>query len=144
MKTLYLLLLGLLLNSSTSGASGTTPAELLFFDITQGFDCTVSYGRSTSNIVISEFVDFEHRILYFIGNSGEVRGSQKAKCDFDEENYVCRWGKTRSIEINLFHVTKSELAAKKTAHLNGEARLDIFRPSVRISCPLEIKGQITE
>ena len=130
--------------SLSSQALVTTPAEVLFFDMTQGIECTVSYGRATSKIIVSDFTDYESRLLYLVGNSGRIERSVQAKCDFSEDQYVCRWGAVRSIRINLYDVFQSEMGAKKTAHLNGRARLDLFRPPIQISCPIELNGQIKE
>lgn len=116
--------------------ANTDPGEDLFFlDVGRSITCEVEFGRQISKVIIEDFVSFESRNLQFLNAQGVVVRMDQAHCAFEQSLYICRWGKTNELVIDLSNSSISEVTAKPRHFVHGYIRPDVFRPKAAVSCP---------
>ncbi|MEO0335158.1 MAG: hypothetical protein AAF202_02110 [Pseudomonadota bacterium] len=110
-------------------------------DVYQGIStrlvCHLDQERPVARIELSDYLDYESRTIVFYNDRGLPLKSERALCEYEEADYICRWGKTHILRIRMARLDASvanRLVPGKV--LRGWVDNDVFRPGTGISCPL--------
>lgn len=132
-------LLGSLAITAFAGVLAFATAEsgddLVYLDVGGPISCEVEYGRQFSKVIIEDFISYQSRNLQFLSADGQIVKMDQARCGFEENLYICRWGKTNELVINLSNTSISEVTAKPRHFVHGYIKPDVFRPKAAVSCP---------
>ena len=118
-------------------AAATESGKEVYQGISARLVCHLDQQRPIARIELGEHLDFDLRQIIFFDERGRPFRSAAANCDYEEADYVCRWGKTHVLKIKMSRVEASvpnRLVPSKM--LRGWMDSDIFRPGTGLSCPL--------
>lgn len=116
-------------------ATGQDLAPVLEVDLSLPIRCQMTYGRRPERVVIGEFLDGYKRLVRLVGVQVGRDESVVADCQFEEENYICRWDKNFYVQVSLAQPRRRELSYRQFQNsLRGKARVRMMGREEEVFC----------